>query len=164
MFHGSLRQHDVLRIGQLNGTVPPPHPVNRGKPGVIWRTRIAQDHAGEEEKYTARASPRPFAAASTTENTLRNLLQIDKTQEDGSCCLALFPCGCSARRAGRGSYVPDGVLFGSSKAHKELRRSSWKTRSSTQWCRCLAVCSSLRRAFHPICLHEGPIWGTPSAR
>ena len=63
----------------------------------------------------------PFAGSLDYENTARDLLQIVKTKKTELLFLALFLRLLKA--GGRAAViVPDGVLFGSSIAHKELRR------------------------------------------
>lgn len=63
----------------------------------------------------------PFAGSLDYENTAKNLLQIVKTKKTELLFIALFLR--LLKPGGRAAViVPDGVLFGSSKAHKELRR------------------------------------------
>ncbi len=82
---------------------------------------LAQDHAGEEEKYTLVLANPPFAGSLDYENTAKDLLQIVKTKKTELLFIALFLR--LLKPGGRAAViVPDGVLFGSSKAHKEIRR------------------------------------------
>lgn len=63
----------------------------------------------------------PFAGSLDYENTAKDLLQIVKTKKTELLFLGLFLR--LLKPGGRAAViVPDGVLFGSSKAHKELRR------------------------------------------
>jgi type I restriction enzyme M protein len=63
----------------------------------------------------------PFAGSLDYENTAKDLLQIIKTKKTELLFLALFLR--LLKPGGRAAViVPDGVLFGSSTAHKELRR------------------------------------------
>jgi type I restriction enzyme M protein len=90
-------------------------------PDIRYRDSLAQDHAGEEEKYTLVLANPPFAGSLDYENTAKDLLQIVKTKKTELLFLALFLR--LLKPGGRAAViVPDGVLFGSSKAHKELRR------------------------------------------
>lgn len=90
-------------------------------PDVRYRDSLAQDHAGEEEKYTLVLANPPFAGSLDHENTAKDLLQIVKTKKTELLFLALFLR--LLKPGGRAAViVPDGVLFGSSKAHKDLRR------------------------------------------
>jgi type I restriction enzyme M protein len=90
-------------------------------PDIRYRDSLAQDHAGEEEKYTLVLANPPFAGSLDYENTAKDLLQIVKTKKTELLFLTLFLR--LLKPGGRAAViVPDGVLFGSSKAHKELRR------------------------------------------
>jgi type I restriction enzyme M protein len=115
-FHGFDFDSTMLRIGSMNMLL---HGVEN--PDVRYRDSLAQDHAGEEEKYTLLLANPPFAGNLDYENTAKDLLQIVKTKKTELLFLALFLR--LLKPGGRAAViVPDGVLFGSSKAHKELRR------------------------------------------
>jgi len=116
MFHGFDFDNTMLRIGSMNMLL---HGVER--PDIRYRDSLAQDHAGEEEKYTLVLANPPFAGSLDYENTAKDLLQIVKTKKTELLFLALFLR--LLKPGGRAAViVPDGVLFGSSRAHKELRR------------------------------------------
>jgi type I restriction enzyme M protein len=116
MFHGFDFDNTMLRIGSMNMLL---HGVE--SPDIRYRDSLAQDHAGEEEKYTLVLANPPFAGSLDYENTAKDLLQIVKTKKTELLFLALFLR--LLKPGGRAAVVvPDGVLFGSSKAHKELRR------------------------------------------
>jgi type I restriction enzyme M protein len=116
MFHGFDFDNTMLRIGSMNMLL---HGVEN--PDIRYRDSLAQDHAGEEEKYTLVLANPPFAGSLDYENTAKDLLQIVKTKKTELLFVALFVRLLKA--GGRaGVIVPDGVLFGSSKAHRELRR------------------------------------------
>ncbi len=116
MFHGFDFDNTMLRIGSMNMLL---HGVE--SPDIRYRDSLAQDHAGEEEKYTLVLANPPFAGSLDYENTAKDLLQIVKTRKTELLFLALFLR--LLKPGGRAAViVPDGVLFGSSKAHKELRR------------------------------------------
>lgn len=90
-------------------------------PDIRYRDSLAQDHAGEEEKYTLVLANPPFAGSLDYENTAKDLLQIVKTKKTELLFLALFLR--LLKPGGRAAViVPEGVLFGSSKAHKDLRK------------------------------------------
>src|SRR5207253_3889260 len=90
-------------------------------PDIRYRDSLAQDHAGEEEKYTLVLANPPFAGSLDYENTAKDLLQIVKTKKTELLFMALFLK--LLKPGGRAAViVPDGVLFGSSIAHKEIRR------------------------------------------
>ncbi len=116
MFHGFDFDNTMLRIGSMNMLL---HGVEN--PDVVYRDSLAQDHAGEDEKYTLVLANPPFAGSLDYENTAKDLLQIVKTKKTELLFLALFLR--LLKPGGRAAViVPDGVLFGSSKAHKELRK------------------------------------------
>ena len=116
MFHGFDFDNTMLRIGSMNMLL---HGVEN--PDIRYRDSLAQDHAGEEEKYTLVLANPPFAGSLDYENTAKDLLQIVKTKKTELLFLALFLR--LLKPGGRAAViVPDGVLFGSSTAHKTLRR------------------------------------------
>jgi type I restriction enzyme M protein len=116
MFHGFDFDNTMLRIGSMNMLL---HGVE--SPDIRYRDSLAQDHAGEEEKYTLVLANPPFAGSLDYENTAKDLLQIVKTKKTELLFLALFLR--LLKPGGRAAViVPDGVLFGSSTAHKQLRR------------------------------------------
>ena len=116
MFHGFDFDGTMLRIGSMNMLL---HGVEN--PAVVYRDSLAQDHSGEEGKYTLVLANPPFAGSLDYENTAKDLQQIVKTKKTELLFLALFLR--LLKTGGRAAViVPDGVLFGSSKAHKELRK------------------------------------------
>ena len=116
MFHGFDFDNTMLRIGSMNMLL---HGIEN--PAINYRDSLAQDHAGEEEAYTLVLANPPFAGSLDYENTAKDLLQIVKTKKTELLFLALFMR--LLKPGGRAAViVPDGVLFGSSNAHKELRR------------------------------------------
>jgi type I restriction enzyme M protein len=116
MFHGFDFDNTMLRIGSMNMLL---HGVEN--PAIVYRDSLGQDHAGEEEKYTVVLANPPFAGSLDYENTSKDLQQIVKTKKTELLFLALFLR--LLKPGGRAAViVPDGVLFGSSKAHKELRK------------------------------------------
>src|SRR6202171_165267 len=116
LFHGFDFDNTMLRIGSMNMLL---HGIEN--PDVIYRDSLAQDHSGEEEKYTLVLANPPFAGSLDYENTAKDLQQVVKTKKTELLFLALFLPGLTP--GGRAAViVPDGVLFGSSNAHKTLRR------------------------------------------
>ena len=90
-------------------------------PDIVYRDSLAQDHAGEDEKYTLVLANPPFAGSLDYENCARDLQQVVKTKKTELLFLALFLR--LLKPGGRAAViVPDGVLFGSSTAHKTLRK------------------------------------------
>jgi type I restriction enzyme M protein len=115
-FHGYDFDNTMLRIGSMNMML---HGVDN--PRITYRDSLAQDHADDAGAYSLILANPPFAGSLDYENTAKDLLQTVKTKKTELLFLALFlkllkPGGPAA------VIVPDGVLFGSSKAHKELRQ------------------------------------------
>jgi type I restriction enzyme M protein len=116
LFHGFDFDNTMLRIGSMNLLL---HGVEN--PDLRYRDSLAEDHASDADGYTLVLANPPFAGSLDYENTARDLLQIVKTKKTELLFLALFLR--LLKPGGRAAViVPDGVLFGSSKAHKELRR------------------------------------------
>ena len=116
MFHGYDFDNTMLRIGSMNMAL---HGVDN--PEIRYKDSLAQDHAGDEERYSLILANPPFAGSLDYENTAKDLLSIVKTKKTELLFLALFLR--LLKPGGRAAViVPDGVLFGSSKAHKALRQ------------------------------------------
>jgi type I restriction enzyme M protein len=116
MFHGYDFDNTMLRIGSMNMML---HGVDN--PDIRYKDSLAQDHAGDEEKYSLILANPPFAGSLDYENTAKDLQAIVKTKKTELLFLALFLR--LLKPGGRAAViVPDGVLFGSSKAHKQLRQ------------------------------------------
>jgi type I restriction enzyme M protein len=116
LFHGFDFDNTMLRIGSMNMLL---HGVEN--PDITYRDSLAQDHAGEEEKYTLVLANPPFAGSLDYESCAKDLQQVVKTKKTELLFLALFLR--LLKPGGRAAViVPDGVLFGSSNAHKSLRR------------------------------------------
>ena len=116
MFHGYDFDNTMLRIGSMNMAL---HGVDN--PNIRYQDSLAQDHAGDAEKYSLILANPPFAGSLDYEGTAKDLLAIVKTKKTELLFLALFLR--LLKPGGRAAViVPDGVLFASSKAHKELRR------------------------------------------
>ncbi len=116
MFNGFDFDNTMLRIGSMNMLL---HGVEQ--PDVRYRDSLSQDHAGVEEAYSVVLANPPFAGSLDYENVAKDLQQVVKTKKTELLFLALFLR--LLKPGGRAAViVPDGVLFGSTKAHKELRR------------------------------------------
>jgi type I restriction enzyme M protein len=116
LFHGFDFDNTMLRIGSMNMLL---HGVEN--PDIRYRDSLSQDHAGEEEKYTLVMANPPFAGSLDYENTAKDLQRVVKTKKTELLFLALFLR--LLKPGGRAAViVPDGVLFGSSNAHKTLRK------------------------------------------
>jgi len=90
-------------------------------PNVVYKDALADEHSGDANKYTLVLANPPFAGSLDYENTAKDLLQIVKTKKTELLFLALFIR--ILKPGGRAAVIaPDGVLFGSSTAHKALRQ------------------------------------------
>lgn len=116
MFHGFDFDSTMLRIGSMNMLL---HGVEN--PDVRYRDSLAQDCAGETGEYSLILTNPPFAGSLDYENTAKDLQRIVKTKKTELLFVALFLR--LLKPGGRAAViVPDGLLFGSTKAHQELRR------------------------------------------
>ncbi len=116
MFNGFDFDNTMLRIASMNMLL---HGVEN--PNITYKDSLSEDHAGEEERYTLILANPPFAGSLDTETIASDLLQTVKTKKTELLFVALFLRLLKA--GGRAAViVPDGVLFSSSKAHKDLRR------------------------------------------
>ena len=115
MFHGFDFDNTMLRIGSMNMLL---HGVEN--PDIRYKDSLSQEHAGDEDRYTLVLANPPFAGSLDYENCAKDLLSIVKTKKTELLFLALMLR--LLKPGGRAAViVPDGVLFGSSKAHKTLR-------------------------------------------
>lgn len=116
MFHGFDFDNTMLRIGSMNMML---HGVEN--PNVQYKDSLSDEHSGDANKYTLVLANPPFAGSLDYDNTAKDLLQIVKTKKTELLFLALFIR--ILKPGGRAAViVPDGVLFGSSNAHKALRQ------------------------------------------
>ncbi|MFD0204662.1 MULTISPECIES: type I restriction-modification system subunit M [Saccharothrix] len=117
MFHGFDFDGTMLRIGSMNMLL---HGVEN--PDIRYRDSLAESAADEAERYSLILANPPFAGSLDYETTAKDLLKVVKTKKTELLFLALFLR--LLKPGGRAAViVPDGVLFGSTKAHKELRKS-----------------------------------------
>ena len=116
MFHGFDFDGTMLRIGSMNMTL---HGVE--DPDIRYKDSLAQEHAGDADRYSLVLANPPFAGSLDYETTAKDLLAIVKTKKTELLFMALFLK--LLKPGGRAAViVPDGVLFGSSTAHKAIRR------------------------------------------
>ena len=118
-FHGYDFDTTMLRIGSMNMLL---HGIEN--PDIRYRDSLAQTDsaAGDDaERYSLVLANPPFAGSLDYESTAKDLQQVVKTKKTELLFLALFLR--LLQTGGRAAViVPDGVLFGSTKAHKALRR------------------------------------------
>jgi type I restriction enzyme M protein len=116
MFHGYDFDSTMLRIGSMNMLL---HGIE--SPDIRYRDSLSEGAAGDADKYTLILANPPFAGSLDYESTAKDLQQTVKTKKTELLFLALFLK--LLKPGGRAAViVPDGVLFGSSNAHKSLRR------------------------------------------
>lgn len=116
MFHGYDFDSTMLRIGSMNMLM---HGIEA--PDIRYRDSLSEGAAGDAEKYTLILANPPFAGSLDYESTAKNLQNTVKTKKTELLFLALFLK--LLKSGGRAAViVPDGVLFGSSTAHKKLRK------------------------------------------
>jgi type I restriction enzyme M protein len=116
MFHGFDFDGTMLRIASMNMLV---HGIDQ--PDIRYRDSLAESAAGEAERYSLILANPPFAGSLDYESTAKDLQQIVKTRKTELLFPALFLR--LLKPGGRAAViVPDGVLFGSTKAHVALRK------------------------------------------
>lgn len=117
MFHGFDFDTTMLRIASMNMLM---HGVDSAQ--IEYRDSLSEGAAGEASRYTMILANPPFAGSLDYESTSKDLQQVVKTKKTELLFLALFLRLLTT--GGRAAViVPDGVLFGSSKAHQSLRKS-----------------------------------------
>jgi len=116
MFSGFDFDNTMLRIGSMNMQL---HGVPA--PNIDYRDSLAEDAPKDDEAYSLILANPPFAGSLDYEGTAKDLLAVAKTKKTELLFISLFLR--LLKPGGRAAViVPDGVLFGSTKAHKELRR------------------------------------------
>lgn len=115
MFFGYDMDRTMLRIGAMNMMT---HGVDR--PFIEYRDSLS-DQNSDKAKYSLILANPPFKGSLDYDTVSADLLKVCKTKKTELLFLALFlrmlkiggRCAC---------IVPDGVLFGSSTAHKAIRK------------------------------------------
>lgn len=115
MFHGFDMDRTMLRIGAMNMMT---HGVTN--PHIEYRDSLSDQNIDKETYSLILANP-PFKGSLDADTVSTDLLKVCKTKKTELLFLTLFirmlkiggRCAC---------IVPDGVLFGSSNAHKAIRK------------------------------------------
>ena len=116
MFHGYDFDSTMLRIGSMNMLL---HGVE--SPDIQYRDSLSQGAAEDQHTFSLILANPPFAGSLDYESTSAELQRMVKTKKTELLFLALFLR--LLKPGGRAAViVPDGVLFGSTKAHRALRR------------------------------------------
>lgn len=115
MFYGNDMDTTMLRIGAMNMML---HGVDA--PNIDYRDSLAEENK-EAEKYTLVLANPPFKGSLDYEAVSNDLLKVAKTKKTELLFLSLILR--TLKPGGRAAViVPDGVLFGSSNAHKAIRK------------------------------------------
>lgn len=115
MFYGYDMDRTMLRIGAMNMMT---HGIDN--PIIEYRDSLS-DRNSDKDKYSLVLANPPFKGSLDADSVSGDLLKVCKTKKTELLFLTLFirmlkiggRCAC---------IVPDGVLFGSSKAHKDIRK------------------------------------------
>lgn len=115
MFYGYDMDRTMLRIGAMNMMT---HGVE--SPFIEYRDSLS-DQNPDRDKYSLILANPPFKGSLDADSVSADILKVCKTKKTELLFLALFlkmlkvggRCAC---------IVPDGVLFGSSKAHQSIRK------------------------------------------
>lgn len=115
MFHGYDMDRTMLRIGAMNMMT---HGVDN--PYIEYRDSLS-DQNPDKDKYSLILANPPFKGSLDADTVSTDILKVCKTKKTELLFLALFLR--MLRVGGRcACIVPDGVLFGSSTAHKDIRK------------------------------------------
>lgn len=116
MFHGYDFDNTMLRIASMNMLM---HGIE--SPDIRYRDSLSEGASEDAEKYTLILANPPFAGSLDYESTSKDLQRVVKTKKTELLFVALFLK--LLKPGGRAAViVPEGVLFGSSRAHRDLRR------------------------------------------
>lgn len=115
MFYGFDMDRTMLRIGAMNLMQ---HGIEN--PNILYKDSLSEQN-DDKNKYTLVLANPPFKGSIDAERTSKDLLTITKAKKTELLFLALFLK--ILKTGGRvACIVPDGVLFGSSNAHKAIRK------------------------------------------
>ena len=115
MFAGFDTDQTMLRIGAMNMML---HGVE--SPNITWQDSLSEDNKYRNAFSLIMANP-PFTGSLDNETVAKDLLAVAKTKKTELLFISLFTK--MLKVGGRcASVVPDGVLFGSSTAHKSIRK------------------------------------------
>jgi type I restriction enzyme M protein len=116
MFNGFDFDSTMLRIGSMNLQL---HGIEGAN--LTYRDSLAEEHGGDADAYSLILANPPFAGSLDYETIADDLRKIVKTKKTELLFMALFLR--LLKPGGRAAViVPDGVLFGSSNAHKAIRK------------------------------------------
>ena len=115
MFYGNDMDTTMLRIGTMNMML---HDIEN--PNIDYKDSLSKLNT-DKEKYTLVLANPPFKGSLDAETVADDILKVTKTKKTELLFLALMIR--ILKKGGRCAViVPDGVLFGTSNAHKQLRK------------------------------------------
>ena len=116
MFHGFDFDGTMLRIGSMNLML---HGIEN--PNIEARDSLSENYSGIKEAFTMILANPPFKGSVEKSTIAKDLTKVISTTKTELLFLPLFLR--LLKVGGRAAViVPDGVLFGSSKAHKSIRK------------------------------------------
>ena len=115
MFYGYDMDRTMLRIGAMNMMT---HGISN--PNILYKDSLSENN-DDTSKFTLILANPPFKGSLAEDTVAPNLLKVTKTKKTELLFLALMLR--MLKSGGRCAViVPDGVLFGSSNAHKAIRK------------------------------------------
>ena len=115
MFYGFEMDSTMLRIGAMNMML---HGVE--SPNIEYRDSLSDQNPDRDQYSLILANP-PFKGSLDYDSVSADLLKVTKTKKTELLFVALM-IGMLKKGGRCAAIVPDGVLFGSSNAHKKLRK------------------------------------------
>jgi len=115
MFYGFDMDRTMLRIGAMNMML---HGVE--SPNIEYRDSLSEQNGKRDICTLILANP-PFKGSLDYDSVSADLLKVTKTKKTELLFIALM-LGMLKKGGRCATIVPDGVLFGSSNAHKQLRK------------------------------------------
>ena len=115
MFHGFDMDRTMLRIGAMNMMT---HGIDN--PFIEYRDSLS-DQNPDREKYTPDPGQSPLQGEPGRGHRVRRPAEAVQDQENRAAVSGPLSADAEGGRPGA-VIVPDGVLFGSSKAHRDIRR------------------------------------------
>lgn len=116
MFNGIEFDPTMLRIGAMNMQL---HGID--SPNFIAKDALSESNSNVNDAYTLILANPPFKGSLDYDEVESSLLQTTKTKKTELLFLSLMLR--TLKTGGRAAViVPDGVLFGSSRAHKAIRQ------------------------------------------
>jgi type I restriction enzyme M protein len=116
MFYGNDFDATMLRIGAMNMLL---HGIEN--PNLTGKDSLSDSNADNRKKYMLILANPPFKGSLDFDSVAKDLLSTVRTKKTELLFLALL-IGMLKTGGRCACIVPDGLLFGSSKAHKDIRQ------------------------------------------